>query len=128
MVAAIVSWATAFVWTLVFELPVYAALLPRSLLALGSTQGEPAAPPELRLVLKLNLATHPAFGLALAAGWLPRAAIPHAEAVICLVEAALVRRWTAASPGRALAAAVAANLASWWVGGAVVRGLGRALS
>ena len=105
----VATWLFAFVWTLAFELPVYALVLRRcridwrSLLALGSL---------------VNLVTHPALS-----GWVyatepPRAEILVAEAVVALVESLLVfvlpgeRR----SLSRAIAAGLLANSASFGAG------------
>jgi hypothetical protein len=106
------QWLVAFLWTNLIEGAVHQLLL---------TRWEPSRGRIAAITLGLNLATHPALWF-LAPVWGPRWAWwgVH-EALVALVEAALLARWLRARgepSARALAGAVAvsANLVSAGVG------------
>ncbi len=95
------AWLTAFVWTLAIELPIYARMI------------------ELRgrwsvvvLVVAINAITHPLLWFVfprIEPRWLfLLAGETSVIAIEALAIAVVIRR-----PGRALAASLAANLASW---------------
>ena len=108
----LVAWLTAFVWTNAFELPVYALLVgPR----LKHWWSAPV------LTLCVNLVTHPVFSWWVFASQPDDAAVRWCEAVIALVEGALVaitlRRGGTARPWLlGLGAGVCANGVSYGAG------------
>jgi hypothetical protein len=108
----IALWAEAFVWTNLLEGAVHQVVL---------TRWEPSRTRIAAVTVGLNLATHPALWF-LAPAWSPRWAwLAVNEALVVLVEAALLAVWLRrrgeGSPrALGLACALSANLVSTGVG------------
>ncbi len=99
------TWAQAFVWTMILELPVYVAFLRR----------ETGVARAVGLVMLVNLVTHPLIWLA------PRfepfwAWLLVAESIVVVSEASLLVATMRRRVGLAFVAAFAANLFSTLVG------------
>ncbi|HEX2690721.1 MAG TPA: hypothetical protein VHN14_29095 [Kofleriaceae bacterium] len=102
----LLTWLTAFTWTLAIELPIYALAIGRCFARWWSV---------VVVVLAINLVTHPMLWFVfprITPRWLYVAV---GEVTVTAIEAALVAL-AIRRPGRAVAAAVAANLASFAAG------------
>jgi hypothetical protein len=102
----LLTWLTAFAWTLAIELPIYTLIIGRFLPRWWSVVG---------LVFAINAVTHPLLWFAfprLAPRWLYLAT---GEAAVIAIETLLVAV-AIRHPGRAFVAAAAANATSWALG------------
>lgn len=112
-----IAWLAAFVWTLLLEYPVYAAVLGR----FRQRWWEPLA-----WTFAVDVATHPLFSWWVIVHSPPPSSVLAAELVIACTEGAILAFWLRrrCGPWRALLAAFLANAFSYLVGGALFSWLG----